>query len=443
MTQVQEVKNEGLKREFTFKIARADVEDAFNKRLQEIGVTAKISGFRPGKAPLHVIRQRFGDEARTEVLEKVITQNVEKTLTERKLRPAQQPKVELIGEAGEQDLEFKLVVEVLPQVKPMDFSKLSFERPVAEVEEKTIEEAITRVAKAVNEPELVTEKRAAKMGDVLVIDFDGKVNGVAYPGMKAEDHKLELGSKSFIDTFEEQLVGIKVGDKKDITVTFPESYHAEILAGETAVFSVDVKELRVHTAIKMDDELAKKLGFETIGDLRKRVAEDIGSDYARISRAIVKRYLMDKLDAEHKFEIPEGMAAAEFDAIWKQFEKDKDRGALPEKEAKKSDEDMKKEYHEIAARRVRLGLLLAEVAEEHKIEVTGVELRNAMMAEANRFPGQQQAVIDYYTKTPGAFDRLRAPILEEKVVDFILALAKVNDKKVSAEDLVKIPESMD
>jgi len=443
MTQVKEVKNEGLKREFTFTIARAEVEAAFDKRLQEIGSTAKISGFRPGKAPLHIIRQRFGDEARTEVLEKVITLNVEKTLTERKLRPAQQPKVELIGEGGEQDLEFKLSVEVLPQVKPMDFAKLSFERPVAEVEEKTIDEAITRVAKAVNEPELITEKRGAKMGDVVVLDFDGKVGGVAYPGMKAEGHKLELGSKSFIDTFEEQLVGLKAGDKKDVEVTFPENYHAEILAGETAVFAVEIKELRAHGAIKMDDELAKKLGFDTIGDLRKRVAEDIGADYARISRAIVKRYLMDKLDAEHKFEIPEGMAAAEFDAIWKQFEKDKDHGNLPEKEAKKSDDELKAEYKEIAARRVRLGLLLAEVAEEHKIEVTGVELRTAMMAEANRFPGQQQAVVDYYTKTPGAFDRLRAPILEEKVVDFVLALAKITDKKVSADELVKIPETMD
>ena len=316
--QVQEVSNEGLKREFTVKVPTATVEQMFLARLQEIAKTANIQGFRPGKAPLTIIKQRFGDNARAEVLEKTVADTTEKTLTERKLRPALQPKVELVSYGEDKDLEFKLAVELLPDITLMDFSKLSFERSVADVADTTIDEAIARAAKSMREPEVVKEKRAAKMGDILVIDFDGAVDGKAFPGMKAEDHKLELGSKSFIDTFEEQLVGSKVGDKKDITVKFPDDYHAAHLSGKTAVFAVAVKELRQPKPVEMNDELAKEIGFPSLADLRKRVADDIGADYNKVTRSVLKRQLMDALSAKHDFPVPMGMLDAEFNAIWRQ-----------------------------------------------------------------------------------------------------------------------------
>jgi trigger factor len=441
MMKVEENKNEGLQRAFTITIPSDDIENALLTRLQEIGKKAKVQGFRPGKVPLALIRQRFGADARAEVIDKIVSESTEKALTERQLRLAMQPKVDLI-EAGEgKDLAFKLDVEILPDVKPMDFTKLSLTRPMADVDDATIEEAITRLSKTLREPEPVAEKRAAKKGDVVVIDFDGKVDGTAYPGMKAEDHKLELGSKSFVGTFEDQLVGLKAGAEKDVTVTFPEDYHAKHLAGKEAVFAVKVKELRQPKPVTMDDELAKEIGFPSFEAMRKQISEDIGADYAKVSRVVLKRALMDALSDKHNFEIPPGMVEAEFGGIWRQVLKDKAEGKLPADEAKKKEADLEKDYRKIAERRIRLGLLLAEVAQSNKIEVTQDELRNAMIAEARRFPGQEKAVFDYFMKTEGAIERLRAPILEEKVVDFILAQAKIADKKMSADDLMKLPEA--
>jgi trigger factor len=440
MMQVQEINNAGLKREFSIKIPHGDMEKALVKRLGEIGKKAKIQGFRPGKAPLSIIRQRFGHDTRHEVLDKTVTECTQKILRDNALRPAMQPQVELINGAEGQDLEFKLIVEILPEITPMDFGKLSFDRPVADVAPQAVDDVITRVSKSLREPELVTEKRAAKMGDVLVIDFDGTVDGTPFPGMKAEDHKIELGSHSFIDTFEEQLVGLKTESKKNIKVKFPADYHAKHLAGKTAIFAVAVKELRVHKPVEMNDELAKEAGFPSLDALRKHITDDTSADYAKISRSVLKRKLMDKLADAHDFSIPAGLADAEFAAIWQQVEKDKAAGSLPADEAKKSDDDLRAEYRQIAERRVRLGLLLADVAQKNKIEVKQGDLRNAMIAEARRFPGQEKAVIDYYTKTEGAVERLRAPLLEEKVVDFILAQAKITDKKITADELMKLPE---
>lgn len=441
--QVKEISSEGLKREFVVTLPVADMEGRLTTQLEEIRKTAKHAGFRPGKMPLELVRQIYGDNARAEALDRAVSEATEKTLLDRKLRPAIQPKIELVSFAKDKDVEFKLAVEVLPEVVPGDFSKIQLERFVADVEDKTIDEAIMRVAKGMREPEAITEKRAAKLGDVLLIDFDGSVDGKPQPGMKGEGHKLELGSKSFIDTFEEQLVGSKVGDHKTIKVTFPAEYHAANLAGKAAEFKVDVKEIRAHKPVEMNDELAKEIGFPSFADLRKRVQEDIAGNYANIGRAVVKRQLMDKLADTHKFAVPESMLDAEFASIWQQIEDAKKQGQLPEEDKSKSDDELRKEYRDIADRRIRLGLLLAEVAQKHNINVEPAELRNALMAEARRFPGQEKAVIDYYTQTQGALERIRAPILEEKVVDYIVTLAKVTEKKISSEELLKIPQDMD
>lgn len=443
MTKVHEDVNKGLKRAFTITVPKADVEAAITKRLQEIAKKAKIQGFRPGKAPLDLIRQRFGAETTADVMDRLINESAEKAITERKLRPAAQPKVDdIVAEEGK-DLSFKMELEIIPEIEPMDFSKLSFEKQVADVADKTIDEAIERIAKSFRQPEAITEKRAAKKGDVAVIDFDGSVDGVHHEGMKGEKHNLELGSNSFIPGFEDQVAGMKAGDKKDVKVTFPTEYHAAHLAGKDAVFAVTLHEIRAHKKVEMNDELAKEIGFPSMEKLRERIKGDIAGNYEKISRSVIKRELMDELAKKHKFELPSAMVEPEFEGIWKQVEADKAAGRLEADDAKKSEKDLKAEYHEIAERRVRLGLLLAQVAENNKIEVNQNELRNGIMAEARRYPGQEKEVIEYITKTRGAIERIRAPLLEEKVVDHILAQAKITEKKIDAEKLMKLPEEMD
>jgi trigger factor len=440
MAKVKVLKEEGLKHEFSVTVPKKAVDEQKELRLLEISKTAKMQGFRPGKVPMNVVKQRYGDEARAEALDKAVHAAVEKVLSDHKLDPASQPKIEWISAAEDKDVEFKLEIEALPEIKVKDFGSLALERPIADVEAAKVDETIAKFAKRMRQPEVVTSTRAAQMGDVVVIDYDGSVDGEKRPGMKGTDHTLELGSKSFIDTFEEQLVGTKVGDKKTLSVTFPEQYHASDLAGKKASFEIEVKELRQHKPIELNDSLAKDLGFPGIDKLRERVSDDIGVDYKRVGRAVIKRALMDKLAETYSFEVPKGMLESEFSGIWKQVEEAKAKGELPEDDKNKSDSALRTEYHGIAERRIRLGLLLAEVALQNKIEVTGNELRGALMAEARRFPGQEKTVIDYYTKTQGATERLRAPLLEEKVVDFILSKAKVTEKKMSAEELLALTE---
>ncbi len=439
--QVKENSHKGLKHEFTITVPLDEIEKNITRRLEEIGKTARIQGFRPGKAPMSILRQRFGESVGDEARNKTITESVTKTLKERDLRPALQPKIDIVSSEEGKDLEFKVTVETLPEIKPMDFAKLSLERPVADVADTMIDETIERLVRSVREPEDVSDARKAQKGDVVVIDYDGSVDGTAYPGMKGENHPLELGSKSFVGTFEEQLVGAQVGDKKDIKVDFPMDYHANHLAGKKAVFKIEVKGHKAHKLVALDDETAKEVGFATLAELRKRIHDDIAANYGRVSRSVLKRGLMDKLAENHNFPVPEGLLDAEFAAIWQQVQKEKEHGHLSDEDMKKSDEELSGEYRDIAARRIRLGLLLAEVAQAHKIEVTQGDMRNAMIAEARRFPGQEKAVVDYYMKTEGALERLRAPILEEKVVDYILAQAKIADKKMSADELMKQQEA--
>jgi trigger factor len=440
MAQVQVLKQEGLKHEFVVTVSKQVVDEQRHLKLVEIGKTAKMPGFRPGKIPMQVVEKMHGAAARAEAVDKVISDAAEQTLSERKLRPAMQPKIELVAFAEDKDVEFKMAVEVLPEVTPGDFGSIALERPTAEVDAAKVDETIIGFAKRSREPQVVSEARPAKMGDILVIDFDGSVDGEKRPGMKGDDHSLELGSKSFIDTFEEQLVGSKVGDQKTIDVTFPAQYHAAELAGKKASFDVSVKALKAPATVELNDELATEMGFPSIEKLRERVREDIASDYARVSRAVVKGELMDKLAEMHKFEVPDGLLEAEFAGIWKQVEDAKGRDDLPQEDKGKSEEELRSEYRTIAERRIRLGLLLAEVATANKIEVSGNELRNALMTEARRYPGQEKAVFDYYTQTQGAMERIRAPLLEEKVVDHIIGKAKVTEKKISAEELLKMPE---
>ncbi len=440
MIQVQEDKAQGLKRALTITVPRADIEQAKTTRLQAIATTANIQGFRPGKAPLHLIQQRFGEEVEGEVVDKLMTDAMNNAISERKWRPAAQPDVDIAKDnASDKDVSFTVKVEIWPEIKPMDFGKLTFEKQVADVADKTVDEAIERIAKSMRGPEPISTPRAAGKGDTVVIDFAGTVDGVAHDGMKSESHHLELGSNSFIPGFEDQIVGMKASERKDIKVTFPTEYHAKHLAGKQAVFDVTVKEIRAHKPVEINDELGKEVGFPSLAKLRERIAADIGKNYGQISRSVLKRELMDKLADAHSFELPEVLVEAEFNGIWQEVLKDKAAGRLDADDAKKSDDALKAEYREIAERRVRLGLLLAHVAEENKIAVEPAELQSAIMAQARQYPGQEKAVIEYITKNREAIERLRAPILEEKVVDFILAKAKITEKKIDAEKLLALP----
>lgn len=438
MMKVKEVSSKGLKREFVVSVPANEIEDAFTKRLEKVGKSTKIHGFRPGKAPLNIVKQHYGETVRNEVLEQSISDSAQKVFEERKLRPATKPKVEIVNSDEGKDLEFKVNVEILPEIKLADFSKMSLERPVVDVDAAKVDDVIIGAAKRMRQPELVTEARAAKMGDVVVIDFDGAVDGEHKPGMKAEGHKLELGSKSFIDTFEDQIVGMKAGGNKDVKVKFPDNYQAADLSGKTAIFAVTLKEIRAHKPVTLDDDLAKELGFKAIADLKKRVEEDISIDYTRASRSIIKRKLLDQLSDNHKFDLPESLVEGEFHNIWAQVQQSKKRGELPEDEMKKSDKALEKDYREIAERRIKLGLILAEISNQQNIAATNIEIREAMMGEARRYPGQEQSVIEYYTKTSGALERLRAPIIEEKTIDYLISQAKVTDKKMSVDDLLKL-----
>ncbi len=443
MTQVKEIANEGLKRAYAMTAPQGEVEKALLAHLEEAGRGANMPGFRPGKIPMTVLRQRFGESARKEVVNKVITQAIDETLAARSLRSAMQPKVEIVVDQEGKDLEFKVSLEILPDVTPKEFTSLALERFTADVDEAAVDNAIMLAARDARKPEPLAEDRPAQMGDVAVIDFDGTVDGKSQPGMKGQGHALELGSHSFIDTFEEQLVGTRPGDKKNVTVTFPADYHAADLAGKKAEFAVEVKALQQVKPVELNDATAKMLGFSKLESLRTSVRNEIGGHYKNVSRAVIKRQMMDQLAAAYDFAVPESMVEAEFGVIWRQVQQARIEGSLPDSDAAKSEDDLRKEYRSLAERRVRLGLLLAEVAKRQSLSVGEKELRNALINEARRFPGQEKAVIDYYTQTPGAVERLRAPLLEEKVVDYILTQAKITDTKVEADKLVRMPEEME
>lgn len=442
MFTVTEGSNQGLKREFVVKGPSKDLEAIELVKLKEISENTKISGFRPGKVPLVIVKQRFGANAWSEALQQYVDDAVKHVLTERNMRPAMQPKIQMVTAEQGKDIEFKLSLEILPDVAIKEFASIAIERVTADVEEKEIEEALMRIAKTMLKATPVADGRAARMGDTVIINFDGTVDGVAKPGMKGENHALELGSHSFIDTFEEQLVGAKVDDKKNVKVTFPDPYHSEELAGKDAIFAVEVKEVREPRQIELNDAAAKEMGFPSLEKMRDRVKSDLAKSYASVTRSIIKKQLMDKLAEMYHFDVPESMMSREFGAIWNQIQVMKERNELPPEDAAKSDEELQKEYKDIANRRIRLGLVLAEIARLNKIDVHEKELRNALVAEVQRYPGREKAVFDYYTQNEGAIEQLRAPILEEKVVDHIIKQIKVTEKKVSSEELLKMPEEM-
>lgn len=435
--QITETNANGLKREFKVVIPADKLKDQVDSRLKELGERIKMPGFRPGKVPLQLLKQRYEKSVMGEVLERSVQEGSSQLMTEHNLRPAGQPKVEIVKFEDGQDLEFSVALEVIPEITPVDFKTISLQKTVVEVPESEIEESLQRLAKRQRKAEPAAEGHAAQSGDVAVIDFVGRVDGKEFDGGKAEDFHLELGSGMFIPGFEDQLIGLKKGDSRTVKVTFPAEYGNKELAGKPAEFEVTAKEIRTPVDTPLDDELAKAMGVDDLATLRKRVREQIERDYGLAARSRLKRGLLDLLADKHDFTLPESLVDAEFEAIWRQIEADIKADRLDAEDKGKSEDQLKSEYQDIAKRRVKLGLLLSEVGRANNIQVPNEDLTRAVIAEARRFPGQEKQVIDYYQKSPDALNQLRAPIYEDKVIDFILEMAQVSERRATPDEFRK------
>ena len=429
---VTETAHEGLNRTWRVVVPATEIGANVDRRLTELSKTIKLPGFRPGKVPLSLVKKRYGSSIMGEVLEKTVQDSSSKLLQDNDVRPALEPKIEVVSFAEGTDLEYTMAVEALPDIEPADLTGVNLERVVAPVDDKAVDEAIDRIANNNRDFEPVKKKRAAKKGDQLLIDFAGTVDGEARPGMDGKDYPLELGAGNFIPGFEDQLIGIKPEETKTITVTFPEQYHAAELAGKEAQFEVTAKELRAPVKTEVNDEFAKKLGLTDLETLKKMAREQIEGEYGRLTRLKLKRALMDALAERHDFPVPQGMVELEFESIWKQVQAE-----LTEEEKAKPEDEVKAEYRTIAERRVRLGLLLSEIGKRNTIQVTQEELNRGLIAEARRYPGQEREVLDAYRNNPRALDGLRAPIYEDKVVDHILGTVTLTDRSVTPEELAR------
>ncbi len=444
--QIVEKSGEGLSRVFGVTVPMADLGELLEARIAEITPTLNIKGFRPGKVPTAHVRRLYGKALMSEVVEKTLNETTQKVLEDNKLRPAADPDLKPEGDMnavidGKADLSYEIAVDVMPDFEPVDVSTLSLKRPIYEPTDKEVDEAVAELAKQNRTYESKTGKTVkAKAGDMVVIDFLGKLDGVPFTGGAAEDAELVLGSGQFIPGFEDQLVGAKPDSDVLVKVTFPADYQSEELKGKDAIFEVKVKGVKGPIDAPADDAFASRLGIETLEKLRELLKGNLEKEYAGASRFKLKRALLDQLDTKHDFPLPPKMVEAEFAAIWQQVEQDKEAGQLPPEDSKKSDKKLKEEYRKIAERRVRLGLVLAEIGRANNVQVTEQELAEAMRQEAMKYGPQAQQVFDLFRQNSNAQAQLRAPIFEDKVVDLIVEKAKVKDQKVSKEDLMKDDE---
>jgi len=433
--QVKELKSEGLSHELEVTVSAKEIDKQIDARLKEVGKTMKLPGFRPGKVPMALLKQRYSRAVLGEVLETTVNETTQQALNDKGLRPALQPKIEVKQFDEGKDLTYTLSVEVLPDFKVMDLKGLSVEKPVASVEAKAIDEALERIASGNRETVKVETSRATKKGDTIVIDFKGRTkdDNVEKAGMAGNGHKLELGSNSFIPGFEDQLIGKKAGETVDVEVTFPTPYHSADLEGRVAIFTTTIHEIHESKESVIDDEFAKKLGLDNVDSLRKAVEEQIQKEYDQFSRLKLKRALLDALDEGHDFPVPAGMLEMEFGSILQQIKNE--RQASGETAEVKIEKDEEEELKAIAERRVRLGMILSEIGRTNNIQVSDVELQRAVISEAQKYPGQEAQVFEFFRKNRQALESLRAPVYEDKVVDFITQLAAVKEKKISIEEL--------
>jgi trigger factor len=499
--EVTETSTDGLKREYRIVVPAGEFEEKVTSRLDEIGRTINLPGFRPGKVPMQILRRRFGSSVRGEVLESTVQGSSADAIREHNLRPALPPKVDIVSFGEGADLEYKMAVEVLPEIPDPDFADLGLERVVVEVPAEEIDRALERIAEQQRKVEPVA--RPAASGDIILADVEGRVGDQPIPGATGKDRQIALGSGNFIPGFEDQLLGAAAGEHRTLHVTFPADYAASELAGKDAVFEIDVKEVRERAPLVIDDELGKAVGLENLAELRQEVQQQLQRDYDTAARLRLKRALLDKLAERYDFPVPPGMVDLEFDSIWAQHQAEQERrreaeaeageaqdgeaqdgeaqdgeaqhgeaqdGEAPATEAPATqaetapsseteatteteaaaaagdgasapdEESVKADYRKIAERRVRLGLLLAEVGQRNNISVTQDELNQAVGREARLHPGYERQVLDFYRQNPAAIANLRAPIFEDKVVDFIVELAKPEERRVTPQELFALPD---
>jgi trigger factor len=443
--QVTATLSEGLKREFRVVVPVTDLAERAAARLDDLKGRVNINGFRPGKVPTAHLKKLYGKAVLAETIEALVGETNQKIVEDNGFKLAQEPSVKL-PEAeddakavfdGKADLDYTVAFEVLPAIELADFKGIKVEKPVVEPSDADVQSMLDTMAKQNRPFGAKADGAVAEEGDRLTIGFVGTIDGEKFEGGTAEDIQLELGSKSFIPGFEDQLLGVKAGDEKAVKVKFPTNYMAQNLAGKDAEFAVTVKSIETPGDRAIDEEFAKMVGFEDLAKLRAAVSDRLKSEYASASRRKVKRSLLDALDERHSFDLPQTLVDQEFDSVWRQVTQDLEGRGKTFADEDTTEDKAKDEYRKIAERRVRLGLVLAEIGEKAQIKVSDEEVSRAVVERARQFPGQEQQVWDYYRKNAQALASLRAPIFEEKVVDYILELADVTEKTVSKDDLFK------
>ncbi|MBO6896952.1 MAG: trigger factor [Shimia sp.] len=441
--QVTETLNEGLKRGYTIKVEASELEATVNDKLKEAQPEIEMKGFRKGKVPMPLLKKQFGERLMGEAMQETIDGAMNKHFEESGDRPALQPKVEM--KDGENwkpgdDVEVEMSYEALPEIPEVDLKGIKLEKMVVKAAEADVDEALANLAETAQDFKARKKGSKAKDGDQVVMDFVGRIDGEAFDGGAGEEFPLVLGSGQFIPGFEEQLVGVKAGEEKDVTVSFPEEYGAENLAGKEAVFSCTIKEVKEPVAAEINDELATKFGAEDLAALKTQVSERLEGEYAGAARAVTKRALLDALDGLVSFDLPPSLVEAEAGQIAHQLWHEEN----PEVEGHDHPEiEPTEEHNKLAERRVRLGLLLAELGQKAEVEVTDAEMTQAIMNQARQYPGQERQFFEFIQQNQQMQQQLRAPIFEDKVVDYVFELAEMTEKEVSKDDLQKAVEALD
>ena len=440
--QVNETLNEGLKRGYAITVTAAELEAKVNEKLAEAQPEVEMKGFRKGKVPMALLKKQFGQKVMGEAMQESIDGAMQEHFEKSGDRPAMQADVKMANEDWKEgdDVEVTMTYEALPDIPEVDLSSITLEKMVVKADDAAVEEALANLAETAQDFEAREEGAKAEDGDQITFDFLGKVDGEAFEGGAAEDYPLVLGSNSFIPGFEEQLVGVVAGDEKDVTVSFPEDYQAPHLAGKEAVFECKVKEVKKPVAAKVDDELAKKFGAEDLAALKSQIAERLEAEYAGASRAVMKRGLLDELDKLVSFDLPPSLVEAEAGQIAHQLwhEDNPDVQGHDHPEIETTDEHKK-----LAERRVRLGLLLAELGQKAEVQVTDAEMTQAIMNQARQYPGQERQFFEFVQQNQQMQQQMRAPLFEDKVVDHVFEQATLNEKEVSKEDLQKAVEELE
>jgi trigger factor len=447
--QITETLAEGLKHEFQISVPASDLDAKADARLVDLKDKVRLNGFRPGKVPVSHLKKVYGRSVMAETIDQTIRDTNSQIFTERGFRLATEPKVTMPTEektvedilTGKSDLTYTVSIEVVPAIQLADFKSFTVEKPVADVTDAEVDEAIKRIAEQNRSFAPKGEGAKAETGDRVTISFKGSIDGTPFEGGTGENMPVTIGSNTFIPGFEEQLIGIAAGETRTLKVTFPKNYGSEKLAGQPAEFETSATLVEAAQETVIDDEFAKTLGLESLDKLKEAARERLTSEFAGATRQRVKRTLLDRLDETHRFEAPPSLVEEEFNQMWNSIKSEMESGGKTFADENTTEEAAKEEYHKIADRRVRLGLVLSEIGERNKITVTDDEVSRAVIERARQMPGREKEVWDFYRNNANALAQLRAPIYEDKVVDFILELANVTEKKVTREDLYKDDEA--